>query len=88
MDVTSAERIITGDEAKAVSVASQDFEKKLNVVWSNYTVVVNQTAREFVVVFKAKSATPGYRGSPTGIPGFEVRVKKNDYSIASSQSSR
>ena len=88
MDVSSAEKNITGDEAKAISVASQDFEKKLNVAWPNYTVVVNQTAHEFVVVFKAKSATPGYRGSPTGVPGFEVKVKKHDYSVVSSQFSR
>lgn len=88
MDVSGAEKNLTGDEAKAVSVASQEFEKKLNVVWPNYAVVVSQAGDEFLVLFKTKLGRPGYRGAPNGVPGFEVRLRKDDYSVVSSQFSR
>lgn len=79
---------LSGSEAKAISIACQEFEKKLNVAWKNYLVFVDETPQEFVVSFRSKSATKELRGSPNGVPGFEIRLNKEGYEVVSFQFSR
>ena len=79
---------LSGPKAKAVQIACQEFEKKLNVVWENYVVLIEEAETEFLVIFKAKLKNQELRGSPVGIPGFEIRLKKESYEVASFQFSR
>lgn len=87
MDALGVEKL-SGCEAKAIQIACREFEKKLNVVWTNYLVSIEETQIEFLVRFNAKSTIQGLRGSPAGIPGFEVRLNKENYEVVSFQFSR
>ncbi len=75
---------MTDAQAKAIQMACQEFEKKLKVSWKDYLVSVDESEQEFVVNFTAKSATAELRGSPSGVPGFEIKIRKSDYSVESS----
>lgn len=88
MNASSAENKLSGAQAKAIQVACQEFEKKLKVAWKDYTVSIDESEREFVVNFTAKSVTAELRGSPSGVPGFEIKIKKSDYVVESSQFNR
>lgn len=88
MNVHGAEQKLFGMQAKAIQVACQEFERKLNVPWKDYLVSIDESEAEFVIIFSAKSATAEFRGSPAGVPGFEVRIRKSDYRVESSQFSR
>lgn len=88
MNAYSAEKKLTGAQAKAIQIACQEFEKKLKVSWKDYLVTVDESESEFVVNFTAKSATAELRGSPSGVPGFEIKIRKSDYSVESSQFNR
>jgi len=88
MNANSAEKNFSGAQAKAIQMACQEFEKKLKVSWKDYLVSVDESEQEFVVNFTAKSATAELRGSPSGVPGFEIKIRKSDYSVESSQFNR
>jgi hypothetical protein len=88
MSTYSADIKLTGAQAKAIQIACQEFEKKLKVSWKDYLVTIDETGLEFVVNFAARSASPELRGSPSGIPGFEIKIRMNDYAVESSQFSR
>ena len=88
MKAYSAENKLSGAQAKAIQVACQEFEKKLKVVWKDYLVTLDESEMEFAISFTAKSATTELRGSPSGVPGFEIKIRKSDYSVESSQFSR
>lgn len=88
MNTSSAESRLSGAQAKAIQVACQEFEKKLKVSWKDYTVSIDESEREFVVSFAAKSATAELRGSPSGVPGFDIKIRKSDYAVESFQFNR
>jgi len=79
---------LTGAQEKAIQIACQEFEKILKVSWKDYLVTIDEFESEFVVNFTAKSATAELRGSPSGVPGFEIKIRKGDYSVESSQFNR
>lgn len=76
---------ISGIAAKSIEIACNEFEKKLNVKWDNYIVKISETDTYRVINFSSKVASPGLRGSPDGVPGFEVKIKKSNYEIIESQ---
>lgn len=76
---------INGIVAKYVQVACQEFEKKLNVNWEKYVVKVIEEDTYFVVNFRSIGVTPELRGSPKGVPGFEIKISKKNYEIIESQ---
>lgn len=76
---------ISGTMAKSVQVACQEFEKKLNVKWENYLVNVHEADTYFIVSFRSKNASVEHRGSPKGIPGFEIKIGKATYEVMESQ---
>ena len=88
MNANSTEKKLPGAQAKAIQIACQEFEKKLKVSWMDYLVSVEESEREFVVNFTARLATAELRGSPSGVPGFQIKIRRSDYSVESSQFNR
>jgi hypothetical protein len=77
--------IISGTVAKYVSVASSEFEKKLNVKWQNYSVSINEHEDIVSISFFSKDMVAGQRGSTEGVPGFEIKIRKADLKVLESQ---
>ena len=78
-------KVVSGVVAKSIEIACREFEKKLNVKWENYVVTISDTENYHVIIFSSKGAPAGFRGSPDGVPGFEIKIKKSDYEIVESQ---
>ena len=77
-------KVLSGITAKSIDVACNMFEKKLNVNWENYITTVIETDMFVIVTFSAKDKPKGFRGSPPGIPGFEIKIQKSNYEIIES----
>ena len=77
--------VLSGAMAKSIEIACNEFEKKLNVKWENYTVTISEADTYHLVNFSAKVVSLGLRGAPVGVPGFEIKIKKNNYEIIESQ---
>jgi hypothetical protein len=76
---------ISGTMAKSVQIACQEFEKKLDVNWENYLVNVYEADTYFIVSFRSKNVSAELRGSPKGIPGFEIKIRKATHEVMESQ---
>ena len=86
MNVYSNEsNVLSGVMAKSIEIACNEFEKKLNVKWENYIVTISEVDVYHIVNFSPKVVSPGLRGSPDGVPGFEIKIKKSNYEIIESQ---
>ncbi|MEX2339895.1 MAG: hypothetical protein WD609_15100, partial [Aquisalimonadaceae bacterium] len=53
-----------------------------------YDVLLMESEEEWTVVFRPKEAPEGYRGSPPGVPGYEVILRKNDLTVERENFSR
>jgi len=76
---------LSGVTAKFIEIACSEFEKKLNVKWENYIVTIGETDTYRIINFSSRVSEPGLRGSPNGVPGFEIKIKKGTYEIIESQ---
>lgn len=82
---SSENKVVSGVVAKFIEVACREFEKKLNVKWENYVVTISETENYYVIIFSSKDASVGLRGSPEEMPGFEIKIKNNNYEVIESQ---
>ncbi len=78
----------SGVVAKSIEVACAEFERKLNVKWENYTVMISEADTYHIVNFSSKITSPGLRGAPDEVPEFEIKIKKSNYEIIESQFAR
>ncbi|VAW86928.1 hypothetical protein MNBD_GAMMA16-788 [hydrothermal vent metagenome] len=78
-------KVVSGVVAKSIEIACREFEKKLNVQWESYVVTISETENYHVIVFSSKDVPVELRGSPDGMPGFEIKIKKSNYEISESQ---
>lgn len=77
--------VLSGVMAKSIEIACNEFEKKLNVKWEKYIVTISEVDVYYIVTFSPKVVSPGLRGSPDGVPGFEIKIKKSNYEIIEPQ---
>ncbi len=77
--------VLSGVMAKSIEIACNELEKKLNVKWENYIVTISEADTYHIINFSSKVVSPGFRGSPDGVPGFEIKIKKSNYEIIESQ---
>jgi hypothetical protein len=77
--------IVSGISAKYITIASAMFEQRLDVNWENYSVKITDDVDNVIVIFSSKDIADGLRGSAEGVPGFEVRINKEDFTIVDSQ---
>ena len=76
--------VVSGVTAKYISIASFEFEKKLDVNWDNYIATVNYEDDAVIVIFSSKNISSGLRGSEGGVPGFEVIINKRGFEVLDS----
>lgn len=75
------EVVILGTTAKYINIAVSEFEKKLDVMWKNYQVMINDTGDVITVSFSSNKSTQGFRGAAEGVPGFEVSIDKMNLQV-------
>lgn len=78
---------IDGSHAAAINVAISNAKNK-GIDIGEYQITLMETASAWIVAFAHRNVPRGFRGSPPGMPGYDITLRKKDLAVITEAFSR